>query len=88
MAGGHDQASGTLAQGADTLSDVLEALRLTGALFFLVDASTPWAAAAPSSEQLAPAILPRARRRLVSRGERRRLLVRDARRGAASAGAR
>src|SRR5690606_14681301 len=60
-AGGHDQASGILAPGADTLSDVLEALRFTGALFFLVDATVPWVAAAPSSERLAPAILPRAR---------------------------
>jgi AraC-like DNA-binding protein len=45
---------------SDTLSDVLEAVRLTGALFFLVDASTPWVAEAPASSDLAPAILPRA----------------------------
>jgi AraC-like DNA-binding protein len=45
---------------ADTLSDVLEAVRLTGALFFIVDASTPWVAEAPSAESLAPVILPRA----------------------------
>ena len=45
---------------ADTLSDVLEAVRLTGALFFLVEASTPWAAEAPASVHLAPAILPHA----------------------------
>ena len=45
---------------SDTLSDVLEAVRLTGALFFLVDALTPWAAEAPASVHLAPAILPRA----------------------------
>lgn len=44
----------------DTLSDVLEAVRLTGALFFLVDARTPWVAEAPASTDLAPAILPRA----------------------------
>jgi AraC-like DNA-binding protein len=44
----------------DTLSDVLEAVRLTGALFFLVDARTPWVAEAPSSADLVPAILPRA----------------------------
>jgi AraC-like DNA-binding protein len=37
----------------------LEAVRLTGALFFLVDAWTPWVAEAPSTEALAPAILPR-----------------------------
>lgn len=46
--------------GADALSDVLEVVRLTGALFFLVDASLPWVAAAPESAALAPAILPRA----------------------------
>jgi AraC-like DNA-binding protein len=45
---------------SDTLSDVLEAVKLTGALFFLVDAHTPWVAEAPASADLAPAILPRA----------------------------
>ena len=44
----------------DTLSDVLEAVRLTGALFFLVDARTPWVAEAPAGADLTPAILPRA----------------------------
>jgi len=45
--------------GADALSDVLEAVRLTGALFFLVDAAEPWIAEAPDSTALAPVILPR-----------------------------
>ena len=45
---------------SDTLSDVLEVVRLTGALFFLVDARTPWVAEAPASTHLAPVILPRA----------------------------
>jgi AraC-like DNA-binding protein len=44
----------------DTLSDVLEAVRLTGALFFLVDASKPWIAEAPTASELAPVILPSA----------------------------
>jgi AraC-like DNA-binding protein len=44
---------------SDTLSDVLEALKLTGALFFLVDACTPWVAEAPASADLAPVLLPR-----------------------------
>ena len=44
----------------DTLSDVLEAVHLTGALFFLVDAHAPWVAEAPASTDLAPVILPRA----------------------------
>jgi AraC-like DNA-binding protein len=56
----------------DTLSDVLEAVRLTGALFFLVDASTPWAAEAPETETLAPSILTRAQHvvsyHLITRG--------------------
>jgi AraC-like DNA-binding protein len=45
---------------ADTLSDVLAAVRLTGAVFFLVDARAPWVAEAPASTDLAPVILPRA----------------------------
>lgn len=44
----------------DTLSDVLQAVRLTGALFFLVDASTPWVAESPASDDLATTILPQA----------------------------
>ncbi len=39
---------------SDTLSDVLEVVRLTGALFFLVDARTPWVAEAPASTDLCP----------------------------------
>jgi AraC-like DNA-binding protein len=42
----------------DALSDVLRAVRLTGSLFFLVDASTPWVAEAPPGAALASAILP------------------------------
>lgn len=45
---------------SDTLSDVLEVVRLTGALFFLVDARTPWVAEAPASTHLVPVILPQA----------------------------
>ena len=48
------------AAGPDALSDVLEAVRLTGALFFLVDAHEPWIAEAPDGATLAPVILPRA----------------------------
>jgi AraC-like DNA-binding protein len=61
MGGRHDQSSGPLASNAaDSLSDVLEVVRLTGALFFLVDAAPPWIAEAPASAALAPVILPRA----------------------------
>jgi AraC-like DNA-binding protein len=73
MGGYHDLPSGSPASAAesavrlsdasvprpDTLSDVLEGVRLTGALFFLVDAWTPWVAEAPATAALAPAILPR-----------------------------
>jgi AraC-like DNA-binding protein len=45
---------------SDPLSDVLEAVRLTGAVFFLVDARAPWVAEAPASTHLAPVILPHA----------------------------
>jgi AraC-like DNA-binding protein len=44
----------------DPLSDVLRSIRLTGALFFLVDASPPWHIALPDGKTLAPAVLPRA----------------------------
>jgi AraC-like DNA-binding protein len=49
-----------LREPSDTLSDVLEAVKLTGALFFFVDARTPWVSEAPASCDLAPVILPRA----------------------------
>jgi len=67
MGGNHDCASGTLAvvsaavavrPGDDPLSDVLEAVRLTGALFFVVEAAPPWIAEAPESSALAPVLLP------------------------------
>jgi hypothetical protein len=64
--------SQVLPSGSDTLSDVLEAVKLTGAVFFLVDARTPWVAEAPASSDLAPVILPRAQHivsyHVVSRG--------------------
>ena len=69
MGADHDRASGSLARvsctsgealAADTLSDVLQTVRLTGALFFLVDAFTPWVAEAPASDVLAPVLLPQA----------------------------
>jgi hypothetical protein len=47
--------------GIDTLSDVLQAVRLSGALFFLIEARSPWTAEAPAGSLLAPVILPGAR---------------------------
>src|SRR5262245_6494837 len=43
---------------ADPLSAVLRAVRLRGAVFFLIDASPPWLAEAPPGSELAPFILP------------------------------
>jgi AraC-like DNA-binding protein len=42
----------------DTLSDVLRAVRLTGAVFFDVEASAPWVAEAPPARDVAPFIMP------------------------------
>ncbi|HEU4370322.1 MAG TPA: AraC family transcriptional regulator [Methylomirabilota bacterium] len=46
--------------GIDPLSDVLRAVRLTGAVFFQVDATSPWVIEMPDSSTLASVILPRA----------------------------
>jgi len=69
MGGHHDLASGLPAAssaagepaGNDPLSDVLRMVKLTGALFFLVDASSPWGVNVPAASAFAPIILPRAR---------------------------
>jgi AraC-like DNA-binding protein len=42
----------------DPLSDVLRAVRLTGAFFYLVEASAPWSVMAAPARDLAPRILP------------------------------
>lgn len=42
----------------DTLSEVLRAVRLKGAVFFAVDASAPWVAEAASGRVLGPEIMP------------------------------
>jgi hypothetical protein len=42
----------------DTLSDVLRAVRLRGAVFYYVDGSSPWVAEAPPAQELIPAIMP------------------------------
>jgi AraC-like DNA-binding protein len=46
--------------GIDPLSDVLRMVKLTGALFFLVDASCPWGVEVPKADTFAHIILPRA----------------------------
>jgi AraC-like DNA-binding protein len=42
----------------DTLSEVLRAVRLTGAVFFTIDASTPWVAEAPAAREVGPHLMP------------------------------
>jgi AraC-like DNA-binding protein len=44
---------------ADTLSEVLQAVRLRGAVFFDVDARAPWVAETPPAQVIAPAVMPR-----------------------------
>jgi AraC-like DNA-binding protein len=42
----------------DVLSDVLRAVRFTGAIFFDVDATAPWIAATPAVSKIAGAVMP------------------------------
>jgi len=42
----------------DALSEVLRAVRLTGAVFFAVDASAPWVAETPAAREIGPHIMP------------------------------
>jgi AraC-like DNA-binding protein len=46
--------------GADALSDVLRAVKLTGAVFVTVDVSPPWSAPVPSTDALRSIIMPSA----------------------------
>ena len=64
MSEDHDRASESVAatSGIDVLSDVLGAVRLTGSMLFLVDATTPWVTWAPPAEDFRPAVLPSAQR--------------------------
>ena len=43
---------------SDTLSDVLRAVRLKGAVFFDVDTTVPWVAEAPPAKTIASAVMP------------------------------
>ena len=44
----------------DVLSDVLRAVRLTGAIFFSVDAKAPWVAGTPAASRIARSVMPEA----------------------------
>lgn len=72
MPGAHDRASERLAKASETdlatpvgrfdpLSDVLRTVRLKGALFFLVEATSPWCVDIPQAGEFADIILPSAR---------------------------
>jgi AraC-like DNA-binding protein len=69
-----DRASGAQAAGpsADVLSDVLQSVRLTGAVYFDFELSSPWVAEAPPSREIAPIVMPGAQRvieyHLIARG--------------------
>ena len=47
---------------ADVLSDVLRAVRLTGAIYFDFELTAPWVAEAPPSSQIAAAVMPGSQR--------------------------
>jgi len=51
-------ATGEPARTVDVLSDVLRSVRLTGSMFFLVEATTPWMTQAPAANTFAGAVLP------------------------------
>lgn len=51
-------ANGGAAMDYDILSDLLRTVRLSGAIFFDVDASSPWVAAAPPSRSVAAMVMP------------------------------
>jgi len=42
----------------DTLSDVLRAVRLRGAVFYYIKGSSPWVAEAPPAREIIPGIMP------------------------------
>ena len=58
---------------ADVLSDVLRAVRLTGAVYFDFELSSPWVVEAPPSREIADKVMPGAQRvieyHLVARGD-------------------
>ncbi len=68
------QASGAPGAGvtADVLSDVLRSVRLTGAVYFDFELSSPWVAEAPPSREIAATVMPGAQRvieyHLIARG--------------------
>jgi AraC-like DNA-binding protein len=64
MARAHDRASGLLVPSSDfgveddPLSDVLAQVKLTGALFFLIEATEPWGVEVPKTASFADVVVP------------------------------
>jgi AraC-like DNA-binding protein len=63
MDSSHDRTSELLAPSSETiaidpLSDVLRTVRLTGALFFLLECTTPWVDEIPEANTFSPILLP------------------------------
>jgi AraC-like DNA-binding protein len=67
-----DHASEAHGTPADVLSDVLRSVRLTGAVYFDFELSSPWVAEAPASREVASVVMPGAQRvieyHLIARG--------------------
>ncbi len=72
MHAAHDQPSETVVEASETpaagpigtfdpLSDVLRTVKLKGALFFMIDATSPWCVEVPHAREYADIILPSAR---------------------------
>lgn len=66
MQNNHDRASealaaGSVTPGGDPLSNVLQTVKLTGALLFMVEASLPWGYEVPEARAFANVILPGSR---------------------------
>ena len=66
------RASAGHVRASDVLSDVLQSVRLTGAVYFDFELSSPWVAEAPPSREIAPIVMPGAQRvieyHLIARG--------------------
>jgi len=54
----HPEPAATAGPVRDPLSDVLRTVRLRGAVFFMLDISSPWTAGMPDGETLAPIVVP------------------------------
>jgi len=58
LARAHNGSGESGAATTDTLSEVLRAVRLNGAVFFAIDAKAPWVAEAPPAREIGHLLLP------------------------------